>query len=421
MSPRVCHISTVHTPFDQRIFHRECWTLARAGYDVHLLVQFDAARADEGGVHVHSVGAQRPHSLGLRVGNRVRRLWRAATTARRLGAQVYHLHDPELIPVGLWLKRTTRAAVIFDCHENNVGYLLQKRYLHPWVRRALVAGMARLEALAARSFDAIVAADAGVANLFRERYRARHVVTLHNFPRLDLFADRAPVDGGRRPFDLVYHGTIPRYHLEIAFDVAEKLRARGVTARWLFFGKCPEIAWARAELQRRGLEDAFEIDPIPVPHTQVATRVRQARVGFIPLPDLPKFQHNIPTKLFEFMLLGMPTVLSDLPPSRPFVGDGSCAIMVRADDIDGYADAIAGLLRDPDRARRMGEAGRRRVVEQFGWERESQGLLALYAGLTGMPQPSAAGGGESAAPAPQDAQRSLDASLPVRDTATVES
>ena len=80
-----------------------------------------------------------------------------------------------------------------------------------------------------------------------------------------------------------------------------------------------------------------------MPHPEVASRVERARIGFIPLPDLPKFQHNIPTKLFEFMSLGMPTVLSDLPPSRPFVGDGQCALMVPADDPVAYADAVESL------------------------------------------------------------------------------
>jgi glycosyltransferase involved in cell wall biosynthesis len=181
-----------------------------------------------------------------------------------------------------------------------------------------------------------------------------------------------------KKYDLVYHGTMPRYHLELSFAVAEELRRRGVQARWLFFGKCPEIDWARGELRRRELESQFDIDPTLTPHGEVAARVRQARIGFIPLPNLPKFQHNIPTKLFEFMGLGMPTVLSDLPPSRPFVGDGACAVMVPADDPAAYADAIVRLLREPETARRMGEAAKQRVGERFNWELESHKLLDLY-------------------------------------------
>lgn len=428
--PRVCHISTVHAPFDQRIFHRACWSLARAGYDVHLLVQLDEPERVVDGVHVHSIGPTAQQGLGMRAATRLRRFAAAERLARRLQADVYHFHDPELIPLGIWLRLATRARVVFDCHENNTGYIQQKHWLQPWMRRLLVLGMSGLEFAAARCLDAVVAADEGVAGLFRHRYRARRVETLHNFPRLDLFpasaprqravqnleegspapvaqarasraatpsesggvaaavAKPAPTDSvaaaGDRPFDLVYHGTIPRYHLEVAFAVAEALRRREVRARWLFFGKCPEAAWAQAEIERRGLQADFVLDPVPVPHDQVAARVRQARIGFIPLPDLPKFQHNIPTKLFEFMQLGMPVVLSDLPPSRPFVGDGACAVMVPPDDAEAYAAAIERLLRDPARAASMGREGERRTRQRYNWERESEKLLQLYAEWTEM-------------------------------------
>ncbi|WP_287910174.1 glycosyltransferase family 4 protein [Chloroflexus sp.] len=379
---RIVHISTVHQPFDQRIFHRECASLAAAGYETHLLVPLPVTALERQGVYLHSVGVLADQRLGLALKRRWRRMRQAALLARQLDAALYHLHDPELIPLGLWLKATTSARVIFDCHENNTAYLHQKHQMPPVMRSGLSWGMAMLERLAARTFDAIITADRGVADLYLRRFRAHRVVTIHNFPHLDLFLQQPP-PADDAPFDLVYHGTIPRYHLEVTFAVAEALRRRGRRARWLFFGKCPEAAWAQAEIERRGLQDDIVLDANLVPHEQVAARVRQAKIGFIPLPNLPKFQHNIPTKLFEFMALGMPTVLSNLPPSRPFVGDGQCAIMVPPDDSEAYADAIIRLLSDPALRHAMGAEGRARVIKEFNWQRESQYLLALYAELLG--------------------------------------
>ncbi|WP_298815793.1 glycosyltransferase family 4 protein [Chloroflexus sp.] len=377
---RVVHISTVHQPFDQRIFYRECATLAAAGYETHLLAPLPVKQLKRQEVQIHSVGIPSVQRLRLAIGQRWQRMQRAAMLARRLQADLYHLHDPELIPLGLWLKATTRARVVFDCHENNTAYIRQKRHLHPFARAGLESGMTMLEYRAARSFDAIITADRGVADLYMHRFKARRVITIHNFPQLELFLNQPPPSDDA-PFDLVYHGTIPRYHLEVTFAVAEALRRRGRRARWLFFGKCPEAAWAQAELARRDLQADIVLDPTMIPHDQVAARVRQARIGFIPLPDLPKFQHNIPTKLFEFMALGMPVVLSDLPPSRPFVGDGRCALMVAPDDSEAYAEAILRLLDDPALRRAMGEEGRARVINEFNWQREAQHLLALYSEL----------------------------------------
>lgn len=375
---RVIHISTVHPTFDQRIFHRECYSLNQAGYDVHLLVQHDSATDEVDGIMLHSVGKLKKATLGIRLWLRVSRLWRSLIIARRLKGALYHLHDPELIPLGLLLKLLFRKRVVFDCHENNTAYLRQKTHLNRLLRAFFQFVMFGFEWLAAKSFDAIITADQGVADLFEKQYRARRVVIIHNFPRLDLFS---PSDGTQYPdraFDLVYHGTIPRYHLEVAFKVADILRQRGMDVHWMFFGNCPEIKWIQSELQQRGLSDLIQVDDHRIPHELVADRVRQANIGIIPLPDLPKFQHNLPTKLFEYMALGMPIVLSDLPPSRPFVGDGKCAIMVPPDDYTAYAEAIITLLQDDDLRQRMGQAGMRRVQQSYNWHKESQKLLQLY-------------------------------------------
>lgn len=375
----VCHISTVHPTFDQRIFHRECWSVQRAGHITHLIVQNDQVETEVDGIHIHALDRSRKNTPGMRIFRRVWRIVRANKLARRIRADIYHLHDPELIPLGLWLKLTTRKPIIFDCHENNVAYIKQKYYLPQLLRSLLNFGMMQMERLAARYFDAIITADAGVADIFRQKYHAKNVEIIHNFPRLDLFLDNRNTNLQISPsVDLVYHGTIPKYHLEVAFNVANELQKRGRHVTWLFFGNGPSVEWVDKELQQRGLQKVFTYDPHRIPHEQVAARVRQARLGFIPLPDLPKFQHNIPTKLFEYMALKMPVVLSDLPPSRALVGDGKAVIMVPPDDYQAYADAIERLLDDDILRKQMGEAGYQRVIERFNWESESQRLIQLY-------------------------------------------
>lgn len=372
---RIVHISTVHPTYDQRIFHRECVSLARAGYKVSLLVHSGDGDGERDGVTIQSLGNNKRPGLKLRPISRLMASLRAGRLASQIDANIYHIHDPELILLGLWLRWRTRTNVIFDCHENFVGFARQRYYLHPAVRSVLAWGIGVLERLAARRLDVIITADQGVAEIYRN-YGAQRIVTVHNFPRLDLFPDDI-FKHTLKTYDLVYHGSIPRYHLEIAFAVATELAERGRVVHWLFMGHCPEEAWARAEIRRRGLDDLFILTG-PIPHEDVAAVICSARIGFIPLPDLPKFQQNIPTKLFELMALGMPVILSDLPPSRPFVGDGKCAIMIPPNDYSSYADAIELLLDDPIRCTEMGLEGRRRIEQLYNWQMESGKLLDLY-------------------------------------------
>lgn len=373
----VCHLS-IHPPFDQRVFYRTCCSLVEAGYETHLLAQLDEKEAVVDGVCIHSIAKIAPPQLGLNIKSRVTRFWRAMHIALGLRAELYHVHAIELIPLGLWLRLRTGAKIIFDSHEDNISYLQQKFYIPRPIRWILFCLISLTEWLAARFFDAIITADVGVANIYYQRYKASKVHPIHNFPRLEFFSKEIEAQIIEKEYDLVYHGTIPRYHLQIAFEVASLLRDRGVAAQWLFFGDCPEYKWACNELKQRELEGCFKIIPKRVPHDQVAMHILKARIGFIPLPDLPKFQRNIPTKLFEYMALGMPVVMSDLPPSRAFVGDEKCAFMIPPDAFDQYADAIMRLMEDEELCRRMGEEGRRRVQTLYNWQKESEKLLALY-------------------------------------------
>lgn len=377
---KAVHISTVRPPMEVRVFHHECVSLAKAGYNVELILHNGDDDATIDDVRIRTLG-HRKKQRGLLIGSRLSAILRAARRAKEARpVDLYQLHDPELIPLGWWLKLTTKSKVVYDSAEDYTTYMRQKYFLPAPVRELLWFAMGSLETTAARWFDAVVTADQGTSDIFVRR-GGQKVVTLHNFPVLDIF-DIPPVADDQKEFDLVYHGSIPKYHLETAFEVASELKKRKRHARWLFFGICHDTDWADREIAQRGLQGLFEIRG-RVNHDEVAPLVAKARIGFIPLPDLPKFHQNIPMKLFEFMTLRMPVVLTDLPPSRPFAGDGKCATMVPPGDSVAMADAIERLLDDPELRKSMGEEGRRRVETEYNWTTESSKLVELYQELLG--------------------------------------
>jgi len=64
-----------------------------------------------------------------------------------------------------------------------------------------------------------------------------------------------------------------------------------------------------------------------------------------------------------------PIVVGDSGGARETVVDGETGLLVDGNDVEQVADAVAGLLADPQRARRMGEAGRERVERAHAWPR----------------------------------------------------
>ena len=112
--PHVAHLTTVHHPQDPRIFHKQCKTLRDAGYGVHLVAQRETS-ATVDGIRIHALPVVEGRRARLRLQPYVYRI------ARSIPASVYHIHDPELIPLLWLLKQTTGAVVIYDMHEDYIG------------------------------------------------------------------------------------------------------------------------------------------------------------------------------------------------------------------------------------------------------------------------------------------------------------
>ncbi|MDZ4720133.1 MAG: glycosyltransferase family 4 protein [Roseiflexaceae bacterium] len=376
------HLAPGHWAGHMRIYHRICLSLIQAGYSVDLAAHPASYDHLDQRVQFHSLGAQGPLNLNWRLRQRLRRSKAAFELAMHSDAQIFSFYAPEFITWAVRIKRAKGLPIIFDCMEDFEGYALQRSGIPSWMRKPLARVVRAQLNYAARNVDAIVTSDVGTARMLAAQ--ARQILVVHNFPQLELFPD-APNNEPEKRYDLTYHGSIPRYHLQVCFAVDDALTARGRRVSWRFIGRLPEIDWFNEQVRRRNAPDRIHFTG-QIPHDQIAAEVRKARIGIIPLPDRPKFHNNIPQKLFEFMALRMPVVLSDLPPSRPFVGDGACGYMVQPNDPHAYANAIIRLLDDPQLRRTLGNEGRRRVEREYNWEMESHKYLDLYADLVRAPK-----------------------------------
>jgi len=377
--PVVMHVAPGYWAGDPRLFHLECWTLERAGYHVELVAHAAPEEECQYGLNFYSLGSLRQPSWKWRILARLRRSYRAYLLAKKSEAAIFHIHSPEFIVLGSRLARRMGRKVIFDCREDFEGYVLQRNGIPAFLRKSMAVLVRKQLEWASSRYDAVVVADRGTGRRFEGR--ARRLVILHNFPRLELFPYEVIPDE-QKSFDVVYHGSIPKSHLETLLGIDEALLQLGLAVRWRLINKgAPHIEWFLSELRRRDALARFTVDG-RVPHEQIAGEIRKARIGIIPLADLPKFRNNIPRKLFEFMALGMPVVMSDLPPSRAFVRDGRTALLVPPNDCRAYADAIRQLLNDSPLRYKMGAEARKLVEMEFNWQKESEKLLGLYADLT---------------------------------------
>jgi glycosyltransferase involved in cell wall biosynthesis len=96
------------------------------------------------------------------------------------------------------------------------------------------------------------------------------------------------------------------------------------------------------------------------------------------LEPLPNFVESFPTKMFEYMALGLPVIVSDFPLYRAIVDDVCCGFCVPPGDPESIAEKALWLFENPGEAAAMGKRGRQAVSNKFHWGRESRKLVAFY-------------------------------------------
>lgn len=363
---KVVHLSSSHYAGDTRILHKECQSLANAGHDVTLVAQHDGDTI-VGGVKIKALRQSKS-----RWKRWTSALWRVYRQVAGLHADLYHFHDPELIPVGVWLSLRGKR-VIYDAHEDVPNTFAYKYYIPAFARKTLAWLAGRIENLAARRFAAVVAATPTIAKRFSQ-YNTNTVV-VRNFPFLAELAHSPTLPWSERPPLVVYVGSMgPERGFREAVT-AISLLPEGLNARLAFGGPVtPEL---REEIGRLPGSDRTEVLGL-LDRVEVASLLSRARVGLVPLHRMPNFLNALPVKLFEYMSAGVPVVASDFPLWRQIIEDAGCGLLVDPSDTKAIALAIEYLLTHPEEAQRMGARGREAVETRYNWKTEEQQLLALY-------------------------------------------
>src|SRR5690606_34582679 len=175
--PAICFVSTVHDPFDSRVFYKLARSLARAGYPVTLIAP---GAPDEmvDGVRLKPLPPKPPASRAWKRWFRLIGVWRQARAER---ADLYIVYDPEMTLVGLLLKLGGHK-VLYDVHEHVPYQILDKDWIPALLRRPVAWLVDRYERLAVRAFDAVTPAFEQIAERFPH---ARHKMTIiRNVPEL---------------------------------------------------------------------------------------------------------------------------------------------------------------------------------------------------------------------------------------------
>jgi glycosyltransferase involved in cell wall biosynthesis len=322
---KVCHISTVHNAFDDRIFHKECVSLAKAGFDITLIVKHDKNEVVNG-VKISALSKNSSRSY------RIISQFIAFSKAIKVKAEVCHFHDPELMLIGVLL-RLFGKKVIYDVHED----IVKQVYYKKWIKFTFI----------------------------------------RNYPIIELI-DNQPTNNSKleKTIRLIYAGGLTEVRgikeiiasLEfISQDI--ELLLLGPWESDEYLQECKNLSsWSKVKyIGRLNLEEVYPY-------------IKSSDIGLSLLYPAKNYITSLPVKAFEYMACEKPMIMSNFEYWQEIFGD--VALFCDPMNPKEIALCIQQLIEDKSKAHELGERGRKLILEKFSWEAESIRLVEMYQGLS---------------------------------------
>ncbi|MEN9742558.1 MAG: hypothetical protein RLZZ65_363 [Bacteroidota bacterium] len=361
-SPRIIHLSSAHHDRDVRIFLKECRSLVTLfpNHEIHLVLAGVEARIEDG-VHIHNAGP-RVNSRRKRMTTTVNQVLQKAL---ELDGVCYHLHDPELLRIAFKLKRNGKK-VIYDAHEDLPRQFMGNSTVPG--RKIISWGVEFIEDFIAARLDGIITATPYIA----ERFKRKHpnTIDVNNFPLANEIEFIENQQTQKEPFVCYIGGIWP------SRGIAELVAALEHTQIELALAGQIEPEFKAKLTQLKGWSKVRELGFID---RQTSMQLKQQAIAgvvtFLPLPNHINAQ---PNKIFEYMAAGLPVIGANFPLWKALIEANYCGICVDPENPTEIAKAIQFLAENPEKAKEMGENGRKMVQNTYNWPAEEKKLLAFY-------------------------------------------
>lgn len=364
MKHNICQISSAHKWFDERIFQKQCKSLSRAGYQVKLIIPKERSEIIDS-IKIIAL------PVGLSRLKRILLLGQILIKALRENADLYHIHDPELMLVGILLKLAGKS-VIYDVHEDYKEAILSRDYLAQGVRRLLANFVSLLEKITSRFFDYTIVVDSNI----QAKFPAKKTERITNVPPASIFCHcRSDYTSGK-PLHAVFIGAITKLH------GAEKILQAIHFSR---YKQNVEIHLIGTIVEPELISLCENTPQVfthgRLPWSQSLQMLENADIGLFlyqPTPAHLHFTGEGNTKIFEYMGSGLPIIYSDFPPLRNLMESIGCGVPVDPTDPVKIAEAIDMLYENPEYRMMLGNNGREAVRRKYNWDVEEQKLLKVY-------------------------------------------
>jgi len=367
---KIYMLSSAHSPYDKRIYLREARTLVDFNYEVSIISPY-YRKEIKNNIKILPI----PKSPNRFI--RILRTLNIFLVALKGKADLYHFHDPELLPIGLLLKLITRKPVIYDVHEYYSFSILTKYWIPKFIRKYVSFIVEKIEKSISRHISGIITVSEHMRDLFLQYNE--NTIEVCNYPVLKDF--KVNFTNEEQDKTIIYLGYISLERgLNIMLETVPIVKEKHPDAEFMLVGPLIlgginfEIRNKINQFIRKGYIEVYG----EVPFKQAMEYLCRAYIGWIPLLPTLNYKHAKVIKLFEYALYSKPIVASRIGFIANLIKEMKCGLLVDPYNPIDHARAINYLIEHPKEGQEMGRRGRKFIIEKYNWEKESEKMLRLY-------------------------------------------
>ena len=359
----VCHLTSAHARGDTRIFVKQCVSLAQAGFYTYLIVADGLGNSKQDDITIYDVG--KGSSRMSRIIKSTREVYKKSV---EVDADIYHLHDPELIPYGLKLLKRGKK-VVFDAHEDLPMQILSKYYLNKYVAHILSRVVRKYESYACSKMSAVVTATPFIRNKFLKINS--NTIDVNNYPKISEIDTR--VSWSEKKNSAVYIGGITKIR-----GIREIVKALEYT-KGVRLDLAGSFINDDIESEVKGyLQWSKVVEHGYLNRKSVADLLLQSKVGLVTLYPQKNYLDSLPVKMFEYMNAGIPVIASNFSYWNSIIEENKCGVTVNPLDPKAIGEAIGTIIFNDVLAEEMGKNGRQAILTKYNWSIEFDKLRVLY-------------------------------------------
>ena len=366
----IVHLTSAHPRNDIRIYHKELVSLSKKFKCSLIVADGLGSHVNENKINIIDIG--KPNSRLDRMKNSPKRILQSAL---KLDADLYHLHDPELLQIAIGLKKAGKI-VIFDAHEDLPKQVLSRPYLNKLNAHIIAFIVKYYEKFVCSKLDAIVTATPSIQEKFSKF--SKKTVDINNYPLLGEL-ETVEKNWSNIGFDIAYVGGVSK--IRGVEEVVKSLEFTHSNVRLNLVGKFNEKITHENTKHLDGWHKVIEHGQLS--RTEVKKILEKSIAGIVTFLPVPNHIDAQPNKMFEYMSAGIPVIGSNYPLWKSIIEGNNCGICVDPEKPQEIAKAIDRLTSDKKLSEEMGKNGIKAVNEKYNWSIEEAKLFKLYEELLG--------------------------------------